>query len=67
MVDMSVRNHESWEGHKIPGLCTEIEAEFQFCDTPVGLNRSSRVAINGELIMFHAESRSVINRADGFG
>ena len=66
MIDVRMRDHEAWEGHEVPRLRSEIEAQFEFRDSPIGLDGGPRIAVDSKLIVFEAQGRRVVNRADGF-
>lgn len=49
MIEMPVADKKPWNGHVIPGMSTDIEANLQLVDPPVRLHGGARVAIDREV------------------
>ena len=67
MVEVRVANEGPWKGHKVPGLGSKVESYFQFGYTPVRLDGSSGVAVDGQSIVMEFKGRGIIDRTDGVG
>lgn len=67
MVQMSVRDEIAWQCHEVPWLRSEIKSNLELCDSPIGLNRSSRVPVDGQTTVTKPQSRRIIDRTNRFG
>ena len=51
MVEVAVSNEPGRNSHKVPRVRTEIETEFKFGDSPIGLDGGPRIAFDRQSIM----------------
>ena len=48
MIEVGVGQEPGLGAHEIPGMRTEVEADFEFGDSPVALHRGAGIAFDGE-------------------
>ena len=61
---MGMRDKPIRRSHEVPGMSSEIQTELQFGDSPISLNRSARISLDGQSVVLATNDRSVFEHTE---
>ena len=61
MIEMGVRDEPGGGSHERPRLSAQIETDFELGNTPIGLDRRARVALDRQFLVNQRFDRKIVD------